>query len=126
MVARGGGDGALQPLVPLAKPFGPPQLLTLEGAEPLRCPWKQIMAGVMSPFQKRLLLHIRVSNTVTSSSCSVGESPPCPRDPQPAELHVTPATGSRPSSPMSRRVLLSVTVPCSCGQGSVRAPAAGG
>lgn len=112
-----GDDRALQPVGPLAKTFGPHQLLTLEGAEPLWRPWKQIMVGAMSPFQKRLLLHICVSSTVTSSSCSVGESPPCLRTPQPARLHSVPAAGTRPSSPMSRRVLLSVTFPSSCGQG---------
>lgn len=76
------------------------------------------MVGAMPPCQKRLLLHILASSTVTSSSCSVAESRPRPSAPQPATLHRAPAAGSRPSSPMSRRVLLSVTVPSSCGEGS--------
>lgn len=103
---------------PSAKPLAPPtRLLTLVGADPLWRPWKQIMVGAISPFQKRLLLHIRVSSTSTSISCSVDESSPCPRVPQPARLHAVPAAGSRPNSLTTCRVLLSVTVPFSCRQG---------
>lgn len=107
---------ALQPL--------DPQILTLAGAEPRRCPWKQIMVGAMPPFQKRLLLHIRASITVTSSSCRVGDSPRClpAVTPQPARLHRVPGAGSRLDSEMRRRVLLSVTVPSSCGRGAVSDP----
>lgn len=49
------------------------------------------MLGVMSPCQKRLLLHIRLSSTRTSSSCSfLASSPPCCVSPQPATLHRVP------------------------------------
>lgn len=95
-------------------------MLTLAGAEPRRWPWKQSMAGPMRPLQKRLLLHVRVSSTVTSSSFRVGDSsrPFGATIPQPARLHRVPGAGSRLASGISRRVLLRVTVPSSCGRGT--------
>lgn len=110
---RLGVGRALQPL--------DPQTLTLEGAEPRCCPWKQIMVQVMLPCQKRLLLHIRASITFTSSSCRVGDSflRSLSRTPQPARLHCSPGSGSWLGSEMRPRVLLSFTVPSSCGRGAV-------
>lgn len=110
---RAGGE-----LDPGRAPAPPrPPRLTLQGAWFLTSASRHSMPGVMLPCQKRLLLHIRVSSTRTSSSRSALASwPPRCVSPQPATLHRAPtATAWCPrGKARARMVLLRLTFPSSC------------
>lgn len=69
-------------------------LLTLQGAWLLVPAFKHSMLSMRAPFQKRLLLHVWVSSTRRSNSCSaLAWGPPWRVIPQPAVLHQVPSAG---------------------------------